>query len=83
MNYPAVGNHLGSLVRIPRLGRAVVPAHHAQGGHRANAICAVGRDHFEEEPGRGVHVLSGVNWLQRICIVVRNCVPVNEILLFR
>lgn len=78
MNYPAVGNHLGSLVRIPRLGRAVVPAHHAQGGHRASTVRAVRWNDFEEQSWRGVHVLSGVNWLQRKTYFARKSVHVNK-----
>ena len=64
-NHPAVGDHPGSLVCITWLGRAVVPAHNAQCGHGANAVCAGRWDYFQEEPGRVVHVLSGSIWLQR------------------
>lgn len=66
MNHPAVGDHPGSLVCITRLGGAVVAAHNTQGGHSANAVCAVCWDHFQEETWGVVHVLSGVNWLQRV-----------------
>lgn len=78
MNHSAVGNHLGSLICIARFGRAVVAAYHAHGRHRTNAICSIGWHHFEEESGRGVHVLSGVNWLQRIKHFARNSVHVNR-----
>jgi hypothetical protein len=71
-------NHRGFLVGITRLGRAVVAAHNAQSGYRANAVCAVRRDDFQEELWRGVHVLSGVNWLQRKQHFARNSVHVNK-----
>ena len=78
-NHPAVRDHPCALVGISRLRRAVVAAHNAQGGHRANAVGAGRWDYFQEEPGRVVHVLSGVNWLQRNRIVVHKSEPVNKL----
>lgn len=72
MNHPAVGDYLSSLVCITRFRCAVIAAHHTQSSHRTDIVCAVCWDYFEKEMWSGVHVLSGVNWLQRKRIAAVN-----------
>lgn len=42
-------DHLGFLVWITRLGRAVVAAHNAQGGYRASAVGADCRHDLQKQ----------------------------------